>query len=59
VTEPTDDTDVTVDSLMNINAPYKQMLHELRDEHGENIDSHIRSLVQDAIHESYKELNSD
>jgi hypothetical protein len=35
------------------------MLEELRDEHGADIDRHIRAHMRDVIHESYKELDSE
>jgi hypothetical protein len=41
-----------------IEPPYIDMLHELREEHGSAIDDHIQTVVRDAIHESYKELDS-
>jgi hypothetical protein len=40
-----------------IGEPYNEMLIELREAHGDEIDTHIRDLIKDAIHESYKELD--
>jgi hypothetical protein len=45
--------------LLGVEGLYQQMLTELRDEHGDEIDAHIRDLVRDAIHESYKELDAN
>jgi hypothetical protein len=37
--------------------PYQSMLSDLRDAHGDEIDNHLRDLVRDAVHESYKQLD--
>jgi hypothetical protein len=55
---PTEDMNTTAETVARMGAPYKQMLDELRDEHGDDIDAHLHDLVRDAIHESYKELDS-
>jgi hypothetical protein len=43
---------------VEIESPYTIMFHELREEHGESIDAHLKAVLRDAVHESYKELDS-
>jgi hypothetical protein len=42
----------------DLGGPYEEMLKELRDEHGTEIDLHIQDHIRDVIHESYKELDA-
>jgi hypothetical protein len=44
--------------LPDLGHLYREMLDELRDEHGSEIDYHIRDQIRDVVHESYKELDS-
>jgi hypothetical protein len=53
----TDETHIS-DSL-DIEHVYREMLEELRDEHGAEVDYHIRNQIRDVIHESYKELDTE
>jgi hypothetical protein len=39
--------------------PYQEMLHELRQHHGDEIDAYLLELVRDGVHESYKELDGE
>jgi hypothetical protein len=43
---------------VEIESPYSTMIHDLREEHGEAIDAHLQTVLKDAVHESYKELDS-
>jgi hypothetical protein len=43
------------DIQITITEPYAGMMEELRDEHGDEIDAHIRDLIRDSIHESYQQ----
>jgi hypothetical protein len=43
---------------VEIEPPYSTMIHDLREEHGEAIDAHLQAVLKDAVHESYKELES-
>jgi hypothetical protein len=45
------------DIQITITAPYSEMMQELRDEHGDEIDAHIHDLIRDSIHESYKQTH--
>lgn len=45
--------------LLNLGDVYQEMLDELREEHGAEIDYHIRDQIRDVIHESYKELDGE
>jgi hypothetical protein len=47
------------DEITLVSEPYKEMLDELRQHHGDDIDAHLRGLVRDGIHESYKELHTE
>lgn len=38
---------------------HEGMLAELREEHGEDYDEHLRELVEADIHESYQQLRGD
>jgi hypothetical protein len=46
-------------SVEIVEPPYQMMLDELRDMHGDEIDDHLRDLLRDAVHESYKQLDED
>lgn len=35
---------------------HEGMLNELRDQHGDGIDDHLRKIVEAEIHESYQQL---
>jgi uncharacterized protein (DUF2267 family) len=37
-------------------APYREMLAALRAEHGEEVDAHLREILRDSVHNSFKEL---
>jgi hypothetical protein len=42
-----------------ISPPYQEMLNELREVHGDEIDVHIKQILESSIHESYQELQSE
>jgi hypothetical protein len=42
-----------------VEDPYQDMLKELRETHGDEIDTYLRELIRDAIHESYKQLDDE
>ena len=44
---------------VSIAEPHEQMLEELRAAHGEEIDDHLRQVVEAEIHESYQQLRAD
>jgi hypothetical protein len=46
-------------TLPDLGHIYQEMLDELREEHGAEIDYHIRDQIRDVIHESYKELDGE
>jgi hypothetical protein len=46
-------------SVEIVETPYQAMLSELRDVHGDEIDDHLRDLLRDAVHESFKQLDED
>jgi hypothetical protein len=52
-----DDDDAV--SVEIVAPPYQAMLDELRDVHGDEIDDHLRDLLRDAVHESFKQLDGD
>jgi len=39
-----------------ISEPHERMLEELREVHGEEIDAHLRTIVEAEIHESYQQM---
>jgi hypothetical protein len=55
----TDNDIATTDLDGFVGEPYQEMLRELRAHHGADIDAHLRGLVRDGIHESYKELDAE
>jgi hypothetical protein len=41
---------------IDISDPHEMMLGTLRDEHGDDIDEHLRERVEAEIHESFRQL---
>jgi len=39
-----------------LSEPHEQMLEDLRQQHGGEIDVHLRQIVEAEIHESYQQL---
>jgi hypothetical protein len=42
-----------------LSEPHQEMLEQLRDDHGDGIDDHLRQVVEAEIHESYQQLRAD
>lgn len=43
---------------VEVAPPYQEMLETLRDEHGGDIDQHLRQQIEQVIHQSYQELET-
>jgi len=41
---------------LDLSDPHEQMLEDLRQQHGGEIDVHLRQIVEAEIHESYQQL---
>jgi len=41
---------------VELSEPHEQMLEDLREQHGGEIDVHLRQIVEAEIHESYQQL---
>ena len=44
---------------IDLSGPHEEMLEQLREEHGEAIDEHLRQRVEAEIHESYQQSRAD
>jgi len=41
---------------LDLSEPHEQMVKRLREAHGEEIELHLRQVVESEIHESYQQL---
>jgi len=41
---------------IDLSDPHERMLEQLREEHGEGINEHLRQRVEAEIHESFQQL---
>jgi len=41
---------------VELSNPHSEMLETLRETHGDDIDAHLRQVVEAEIHESFQEL---
>lgn len=44
---------------IDLSTPHKQMLEQLREEHGTGINDHLRQIAEAEIHESYQQLRAE